>query len=209
VILGATMQQARDMKTGTPLTWDDGNPKENLVIMLQTDEHDDEVEDDDGTRRLFCKKPGAMLAAIGKALGKVKISQSFGGTLAVKYIGDKKAKTAGFNPSKQFAAVFTPAGGAAADSPPTTRGQSEPPAPSLSDTKARWETCMMRLKIMNINLDTLKAKMRGNGMTVINSGTIAGIESLIGEMEMEVQRRADASKSEQHVPLDEDSIPFD
>lgn len=119
-ILSAQMAQQRDMQSGKLAFWDDGNPKTQILIVLQTTERSDEIEDDTGQRMLYVKKPSNMLAAIAKALGPVKLSQAIGGELAIKYIGDGEPTKRGYNPPKKFAARFTPTTG-------TTQGQSQPP----------------------------------------------------------------------------------
>lgn len=80
------MRQQSDFKSGKLLFWDDGNPRMQVVITLQTDERDD--DEDDGRRSLYVK--GNMLAALRKALGKNELQT--GGTLAVKYTGDGEKK---------------------------------------------------------------------------------------------------------------------
>lgn len=107
VVLGKEMQQQRDIATGEPKTWADGNPQMQAVITLQTDERDASIEDDDGQRRVFAK--GNMVAAIRDAVkdaGKKQLD--IGDELAVKYVGDGEAKTRGFSPPKLFKAKVTP-----------------------------------------------------------------------------------------------------
>lgn len=108
-ILSAEVAQQRDLATGALASWPDGNPKVQVLIDLQTAERSADIDDDDGRRRLYVKRPSAMLAAIAKALGKTKLSEAVGGTLAVKYTGNGTPSQRGFNPPKQFAAVFKPA----------------------------------------------------------------------------------------------------
>ncbi len=142
VILSAEMAQQRDMKTGQPKFWPDGNPCTMILITLQTQDRSPDIEDDNGHRRLYVKKPSAMLAAIAKALGKTKLSQAIGGTLAVKYTGDGEASQRGFNKPKLFDARFSPAGGAS--------------APQHPDNKtAAWSE--FKGKVPNLTGDPLKA----------------------------------------------------
>ncbi len=102
VTLKETMQQ-RDIKTGVPKTYDDGNPMMQLVVTLQTDLRDDTLDDDDGTRRIFAK--GAMLVAIRDAVKEAKLDTlGIGDELTVRYTGDGVAKTRGFNPPKEYRA---------------------------------------------------------------------------------------------------------
>jgi hypothetical protein len=97
--------QQRDMDSGSPKVWENGEPMWQIVFTLETDERDPELDGDDGVRRLFAK--AQMLTAIRDAIrksghrGDVK-----GGVLAVKYQEDGPAKTRGFNPPKVYAARF-------------------------------------------------------------------------------------------------------
>jgi hypothetical protein len=90
--------QARDIDGGKLLTWDDGNPKWNVVISL----------DINGDKRsLWALKPSALFAALKEA---IKSSQAgfmeVGGTLSVTYTGDKPPDKPGKNPARQFTATY-------------------------------------------------------------------------------------------------------
>lgn len=103
IVTDRASAQQRDIKTGTPMTYDDGNPRMQLVITVQTELRDAEIEDDDGQRRIFAK--GAMLVAIRDAVKKAGLKTlSVGDELAVRYTGDGVAKTRGFNPPKEYVA---------------------------------------------------------------------------------------------------------
>ena len=104
-VLSQKKQQSRDMATGDFKTWDNGDPMYEIVFTLATEERDPQVEDDDGTRRLFAR--GQMLNAIGQALRKAQWKNTLvGGTLGVKYDHDGEAKTRGFSPPKVYVARF-------------------------------------------------------------------------------------------------------
>ncbi len=103
--------QQKDIQTGQPKFWPDGNPCQMLVITLATNERDAEIEDDDGQRRLYVNKPSGMFVAIKAAVGKNKFAN--GGTLAIKYVKNGKPKAAGFSPPKEYAAKYTPPAGVA------------------------------------------------------------------------------------------------
>ena len=141
-IVSATMAHQRDMNTGKPLFWDDGNPKTQILIIIQTSERDDNIEDDDGKRTLYVKNPGGMRSAIAKALGKIKLSEAVGGTLAVKYTGDGEPTKRGFNAPKLFAAKFTPAGGVAA----------APVVAGVPDNMAARQACWAAFKLKTSGL---------------------------------------------------------
>lgn len=101
-VVSASSKQQTEFGTGKPLTWDNGDPKMELVVTLATDERDPDDATDDGTRVLYAK--GAMLAAI-RAARQGKTFEA-GGTLAVKYVSDKPSSTPGYNPAKQFVAEY-------------------------------------------------------------------------------------------------------
>lgn len=53
-VVDAVVRQERE-PNGKPKYYDDGNERKEIVITMATDERDDDVEDDDGTRRWFCR----------------------------------------------------------------------------------------------------------------------------------------------------------
>lgn len=106
-VVAAVAQQARDMDSGKPKVWDDGNPVMQLVITLQTDLRDPAIDSDDGLRRLFAG--GKMLTAIRVAVQRSGGRLDAGGKLAVKYTGDGDATRKGFNPPKLYSAEYQPA----------------------------------------------------------------------------------------------------
>ena len=104
-----------DLATGAVLTWDDGSPRQQLVVSLQTQEKTD--ADDDGVRKVYVKgskKPGSRslhdaVASAVRASGAKGLTP--GGTLSVKYIGDEPSATRGFSPRKLYEATFAPSAG--------------------------------------------------------------------------------------------------
>lgn len=104
------VRQQTDMTTGSPLTWDNGDPKMQLVVQLQTAERVD--SDDDGIRNLYVKgsKDPASKSLHAAVAGAVQAAGAkgleVGGTLTVQYVGDGVSKTRGFNPPKQYAATY-------------------------------------------------------------------------------------------------------
>lgn len=112
-----TVSQQTDIKTGKPLVWDNGDPREQLVVTLQTALRDN-GEDDDGLRSIYVKGSkkagsqslhdavrGAVQAAGAKGL-------EVGGTLTVTYIGDGIASGPGMDPPKQYSASYASPSGA-------------------------------------------------------------------------------------------------
>lgn len=105
-----SVQQQTDIQSGDPLTWNNGDPKEQLVVTLQTDQRDD--EDDDGQRKLYVKgskKAGTKslhdaVASAVKAAGAKGLA--VGGTLTVQLVGTEPSATRGFSDRKLYAAKY-------------------------------------------------------------------------------------------------------
>lgn len=101
------VRQQTDLATGELLTWQDGRPRNQLVITLATDSRDDSIEDDDGARRVYAK--GNMLKAIADAVRKAGAAGlEAGGWLTVTYTGNGEQKQRGFNPPKLYTATYRP-----------------------------------------------------------------------------------------------------
>lgn len=104
--IGDPMQQ-KDMATGQPKFWPDGNPMLQLPVDVATDMRDAEIANDDGTRTLYVK--GQMQAAIRDAVRRSGAKMlEVGGTLTVTYVRDEQPKQRGFNPAKVYEATYTP-----------------------------------------------------------------------------------------------------
>lgn len=76
-IVDAVVRQVTDYTTGEPQFWESGEPKQQVVITIQTDNMDD--RDDDGKRGVYVKMWGdhkrALLDAM-RAMGASKLSQA-------------------------------------------------------------------------------------------------------------------------------------
>ncbi len=106
--IGDPMQQT-DFSSGKPLTWDDGTPRMQLPVTVQTDLRDPSNPLDDGKRTLYVK--GEMKKAIGAALRAAGAKMALGGTLTVTFSGEEP--TAGY-PKKLYTATYAaPAPGGA------------------------------------------------------------------------------------------------
>lgn len=113
--------QQKDYDTGAPLTWDDGNPKWQWRVDLQTDLRTD--AGDDGLRSVYLKarSKSAVVAAV-KAAGAKRLER--GGTLELAYVSDDHSdphrptvtctpdceKGKGY-PAKIYKATYSPADG--------------------------------------------------------------------------------------------------
>lgn len=104
------VRQQTDLATGNPLTWDNGDPRMQLVVTLKTSLKDD--EDDDGVRKVYVKgstKAGskslhdAVAAAVRNAGAK---GLEEGGALTVTFVGTEPSKTRGFNDRKLYEASY-------------------------------------------------------------------------------------------------------
>lgn len=128
-----TVEQQRDYTTGEPKFWDDGKPQMQMVVTLATSDRDPDVQDDDGTRRLYVK--GQMKNAIAQA---VRAAGARGleveGVLAVKYVRDGEKKNPRFNAPKEYAARYTPAATAQLNTPDPA------PAPTAAPQADPWAT---------------------------------------------------------------------
>jgi len=90
---------------GEPLVWEDGNPRMQLVVTVQTTEQED--PDDDGLRNIYIK--GQMSQAVAKAVRKAERKGiEDGGKLAVKWIGTDEPKRRGISGAKRYAATYVP-----------------------------------------------------------------------------------------------------
>jgi hypothetical protein len=108
-IVACDEAQATDFDTKKPLTYEDsGKPVMQYIITLQTDQHDPEIEDDDGQRRIFAK--GQMRFAFREAVKKSgqKSGTVVGGTLTVLYAEDGEPPRRGANPPKVYKAKYEP-----------------------------------------------------------------------------------------------------
>jgi hypothetical protein len=104
-IVSLDMQQQRDFNTGLPVSWDDGKPKMQLRIVLETELRDN--DQDNGQRAIYVK--GQLQQAVRDAIktaGAQKIE--VGGTLAVRYDSDGEPPKKGLNAPKQYRAKYEP-----------------------------------------------------------------------------------------------------
>lgn len=115
IVAPPEVQQQTEIGTGRPLTFDDGKPRQQLVITIQTDQRDPEISDDDGQRRVFvtgtkASEGGGMLGAFKRA-GITDLQ--VGGTLTVKYTHDGARTSPAYSPPKQYEASYAPPNAAA------------------------------------------------------------------------------------------------
>jgi hypothetical protein len=110
VVLATELAVQTDIKTKKPLYWDEERTrvKQQVIVTLQTDLRDSEIAGDDGARRVYVK--GQMENAVRQALAAVgwRGKPMEGGELGVKYVKDGEPPERGFNPPKEYIAVFSP-----------------------------------------------------------------------------------------------------
>jgi hypothetical protein len=100
-------EQQTDPKTQKPVFKDNGQPKMQIRVTLQTAERDPGDPDDDGLRNLYIR--GWMVGAIGDALRKAgKAEPEVGGRLKVTHNEEEPSRVPGFDPIKKYVAEYTP-----------------------------------------------------------------------------------------------------
>lgn len=116
-IVSVKRVQQTDFTTGKPITWDNGDPRMQTVVELQTEVRED--DDDDGIRSLWLKggknfeaQTGSghsgevALAMAAKEAGAKSIDE--GAKLQFVCTGLSKPTTRGFQPAKLYAAKYSP-----------------------------------------------------------------------------------------------------
>jgi len=138
------VQQQREIDTGKPKFWDDGTPRKQIVVQLQTTQRDPAIPDDDGIRAVYIR--GNMLTAVRQAVRSSGAQLETGGTLSITYTGDGEASSRGFNPPKLYTAVYTPGSQAAvndllaADTPAPAAGPRQLPPGMTEEMLAGMST---------------------------------------------------------------------
>lgn len=96
--------QQTEFGTGRPLTWDDGKPRLQLVVQIQTSERDPQDVEDDGVRAIYVKGK-SLTNAVRDAVRKAGAQGlEVGGTLTVTYVGDGEADRG--MPPKLYTATY-------------------------------------------------------------------------------------------------------
>jgi hypothetical protein len=148
VIISTDVQQQTDITTGAPLTWDNGDPRQQLVVRLQTSQRDPDNPDDDGIRVVYvkgskkagtCSMHDAVATAVRAAGGK---GLEEGGTLTVTFVGEEPPSQRGLSPRKLWGAVYVQPDRAAQSgsflgtTPQVTLAPTEPAAMSTDQAAA-------------------------------------------------------------------------
>lgn len=101
-------EQQTDFTTGRPLFWDNGDPRVQVVITLQTSLHDPADPYDDGQRRVYVK--GSNLKSLRSASQQAGVGKwpRKGDRLTATFDHTTPAKTRGFNDAKNYVYQVTP-----------------------------------------------------------------------------------------------------
>lgn len=103
--------QVNDFQTKQPAFWNDGRPKEQIHVIIQTQLRDPSVEDDDGRRSLWVKGWGIQLKAFREACMQAGVkTPKPGDTITETYIGLGERGNAP-QPPKVFSFRIEPANG--------------------------------------------------------------------------------------------------
>jgi hypothetical protein len=111
VVEGPTLRQSRDYDTGLPATFPSGDPKMEIVVIIQTAERSADYEDDDGRRQVVMKRNknlhSAVRAAV-KASGAKGLEE--GGALAITLtdVQQKKNDKGMKYTENQYSATYRP-----------------------------------------------------------------------------------------------------
>lgn len=111
-IVSAEVKDQTDIATGKVQTWDNGDPKKQLVVRLQTTQRDPSDPDDDGIRAVYVKgskKAGSRSlhdAVAGAVRAAGARSLEVGGTLTVIHDGTEPSATRGFSDRKLYRATY-------------------------------------------------------------------------------------------------------
>jgi hypothetical protein len=122
-VISAEIRQATDPDTNKPEFWDDGNPKQQIVITLQTAERNPGDADDDGIRTVYIKAWGEQKKALQAASREAKGSPAVGDTFTATYVADGEKIKAHYTATKIFKYTIVkgnPLDAALADASPST-----------------------------------------------------------------------------------------
>lgn len=139
-VISTEVRQQTDISDGKPLTWDDGSPRMQLVVTLQTDAKDD--AEDDGQRAVYVKgskAPGSksMHDAVRSAVQAARAKGlEPGGTLTVTFVGEEPSKTRGFSARKLWQAEYRAPDHAAATGSFLGTAPAEQPTPATAPPPA-------------------------------------------------------------------------
>jgi hypothetical protein len=108
IVRPPTLMQQRDISTGKPKTWENGDPMMQLAVQVSTGQIDPAVPNDDGVRAIYVK--GQMQQAVREAIRQAGApGLEVGGRLAVTYVRDGEPPQRGMNAPKEYTAQYVSA----------------------------------------------------------------------------------------------------
>jgi len=130
-VVDAVVRQTRDFRTGEAERWDDGNPKQQVVVKVQTDLRDD--ADDDGVRALYIKTWGTQREALTTAIreaGAKTASEALapGSTITATFTGTRPSQVPGGSDEKLYVYRITRAASNAVNAAVSPPPAAAPPA---------------------------------------------------------------------------------
>lgn len=108
-IAAVDIRQQTDL-AGEPLIWDNGDPRMQMIVTIETDAKDN--DDDDGKRNVYVKgsKTGGTQSlhdAVRTAVQAAGVKGiEVGGTLTVGFVGTEASKTKGYSDRKLYTAHY-------------------------------------------------------------------------------------------------------
>ena len=123
IIVATEVRQMTDFATGKPDSWDDGKPKNQIVVTVKTGEKTDDGDDEHGN--VYIKTWGDQKQALVTAIKATGLSDANaalapGNDFRITYRGEKPNDNPRFNASKLYEYTITPRaniGGALDDTP--------------------------------------------------------------------------------------------
>jgi hypothetical protein len=95
-VTSVEVRQATNFDTGEPESWPDGNPKQQIVVSLETNLQED--ADDDGARSIYIKAWGDSLKAFRQANKTAGGTLASGDTFTATYVADGPKPARGYPP---------------------------------------------------------------------------------------------------------------
>ena len=99
-ITAISIRQSRDFRTKKPESWEDGSPKQQIVIIVEaTNEANGETD----TFSIYVRWWGIWRKAFAKAIADAKKNEpAIGGQLTVTYTGEIESEDPSFDPTKVY-----------------------------------------------------------------------------------------------------------
>lgn len=103
IIAAPEVRQRTEFGTNKPLTWDNGDPQQEIVVTLKTDQRDQSVENDDGTRKVTIKAWGPQMRELKRAVAAAGDTDlRVGGRFSMTYSQDGEPSKPGFPAPKLY-----------------------------------------------------------------------------------------------------------